>query len=343
MVILYEKKGKEAAVWRCFDYGAEAEIPEFIDGHPVTELAPYAFSAHMDEHALWEGQKTGKLSVWGDGKPPALMGPALKAVSLPPALKKIGAYAFYNCSELEMFSFYRTLSDLGPGLFTGCHRIRKLSLTLDETEVSCLKEILLEVPEKLEAEIHGPKEARLIFPEFYEESVENTPARILMIQMHGSGMNFRNSFLAKRLDYRSYDACFYMAKAKEDFDTVSDMVFSRLCFPAGLSKERKEDYEAWLFEHLEEVLAKTTAKKQMDRLVYLADRFLLPKKQTEGGEALRTEECLSLETVCGYFQRAAALAAEHGFAEGTAYLMDCIRRCDRKPEGTENKKKRFAL
>ena len=47
MKIAYEIKKEEAVIWRCYDYGSEAELPEQIEGCPVTELAPYVFSAHM--------------------------------------------------------------------------------------------------------------------------------------------------------------------------------------------------------------------------------------------------------------------------------------------------------
>ena len=64
MKIVYEIKSKEAVVWRCYDYGTEAELPEMIESCPVTELAPYAFSAHMDERLLEKGFREGRLRLW---------------------------------------------------------------------------------------------------------------------------------------------------------------------------------------------------------------------------------------------------------------------------------------
>ena len=54
------KKEGSAAVWRCFSNEERAEIPEMLGGLPVTELAPYAFSEHLDEHKLREGALSGK-------------------------------------------------------------------------------------------------------------------------------------------------------------------------------------------------------------------------------------------------------------------------------------------
>lgn len=133
MKLAYERKESGVVIRRCYDYGSEAELPEQIEGRPVTELAPYAFSAHMEEGALERDIRQGRLRLWdscgaGDGRaeefpvsggknlPPALTGTGLTAVTLPPALRKIGAYAFYNCSRLRYISFCGELTDLGAGL-----------------------------------------------------------------------------------------------------------------------------------------------------------------------------------------------------------------------------------
>ena len=216
MLTAYERMEGGAVVWRCYDYGSEAEIPEAVEGLPVAELAPYAFSAHMDEGLLEKGAREGRLRLWDSDNPassalswedaelpPPLTGAALTSVSLPPSLRKIGAYAFYNCSRLHTLRLHGGLIDLGAGLFTGCHAIRELALRLDDGEKSCLREILIEVPEKLKVSLEGAVRAKLVFPEFFEESVENTPARILVVKTHGSGMNYRNCFYDRRFDFHA--------------------------------------------------------------------------------------------------------------------------------------------
>ena len=52
MLTAYERMEGGAVVWRCYDYGSEVELPETVEGLPVAELAPYAFSAHMDGRLL---------------------------------------------------------------------------------------------------------------------------------------------------------------------------------------------------------------------------------------------------------------------------------------------------
>ena len=312
MRFAYEIKNGCAVVRRCYDFGNEAEIPSEIDGHPVTELGAYAFSAHMDREQFWHELGNRTVKIWNPetgeqevSEPdaetvPGLQGMQVETVRLPEGLRKIGAYAFYNCNALSELHFHSRLKDLGAGLFTGCHHLRRLNVTLDETETSCLKEILIEVPEKMAVTVEGQLRAKLLFQEFFEESVENTPARILMTHMHGSGMNFRNSFYMKKLDFRAYDACYYMAKAEEDFDTVLEMTLNRLQYPVGLSEDRREDYESWLNGHLVQAFEKAVERRDLDMLMWL----------TEHG---KPDDGLLSQT---------AIAASDGFPEGVAYLQD---------------------
>ena len=312
MRFAYEIQNGCAVVGRCYDFGNEAEIPSEIDGHPVTELGAYAFSAHMDREQFWYELGNRTVKIWNPetgeqevSEPdaetvPGLQGMQVETVRLPEGLRKIGAYAFYNCNALSELHFHSSLKDLGAGLFTGCHHLRRLNVTLDETETSCLKEILIEVPEKMAVTVEGQLRAKLLFPEFFEESVENTPARILMTHMHGSGMNFRNSFYMKKLDFRAYDACYYMAKAEEDFDTVLEITLNRLQYPVGLSEDRREDYESWLNGHLVQAFEKAVEHRDLDMLMWL----------TEHG---KPDDGLLSQT---------AIAASDGFPEGVAYLQD---------------------
>ena len=57
----YERKGNSAVIRRCFSRDTKAAVPGMIDGLPVTELAPYAFSAHMDQQLLEQELVAGRL------------------------------------------------------------------------------------------------------------------------------------------------------------------------------------------------------------------------------------------------------------------------------------------
>ena len=77
---------------------------------------------------------------------------------------------------------------------------------------SCAKEILGELWQKIDVDFLYEKwrvveNAHMVFPEHYDEAVENTPARILFTEYHGSGTNYRQCFYSKELISRSMTAC----------------------------------------------------------------------------------------------------------------------------------------
>ena len=284
MRFAYEIKNGCAVVRRCYDFGNEAEIPSEIDGHPVTELGAYAFSAHMDREQFWHELGNRTVKIWNPetgeqevSEPdaetvPGLQGMQVETVRLPEGLRKIGAYAFYNCNALSELHFHSSLKDLGAGLFTGCHHLGQLTVKLDGTETSCLKEILIEVPEKMAVTVEGQFRAKLLFPEFFEEGVENTPARILENHIHGSGLRYRNCFARNSLNIREYDELFPYAKAWEEEGVVLKMALGRLLFPVELGEKAEEHYLSHIREHLVEAARILTEEKDYRSLGALLER-----------------------------------------------------------------------
>lgn len=220
------------------------EVPAQIDGFPVTALADYAFS-----------------------------GTAIEEILLPKTVVKVGRYAFYNCKRLKKIGFYNTMRDLGAGAFTGCHNIREIEVTFTDDKKSILREFLIELAEEQNVTIHMEDgEAKLLFPEYYEESVENTPARILEIHTHGSGMLYRNCFSQKELNVQMYDEKFIYAKAQEFSEVVIRLALQRLLYPYQLSIRAEEMYRAYLKEHLQECAAFIGKMQDKNAFMYLAKR-----------------------------------------------------------------------
>ena len=77
-------------------------------------------------------------------------------------------------------------------------------------ECSALKSILDEIRFAIHARLYYDREdgmtetADLLFPEHYEEAVENTPARILYTSHHGAGGYYRQCFYDRKLDTLVY-------------------------------------------------------------------------------------------------------------------------------------------
>ena len=147
----------------------EIRIPELVCGEPVRWAAAYAFART-----------------------------AAVRVCLPGSMEQIGNYAFYRCFQLRELVFSDALTDVGSGAFNGC-RLERLEIRFRDGMRSALKFILDEQRYALDVRLvfrgeGDAGEARVFFPEHFEEAVENTPARILETHYHGSGGDYRQCF-----------------------------------------------------------------------------------------------------------------------------------------------------
>lgn len=102
---------------------------------------------------------------------------------------------------------------VGTGAFTGCSGLKELVIHQKKGLKSCAKEILGELWQKIDVDFlyengeAGGKRAHMVFPEHYDEAVENTPARILFTEYHGSGPITGNASTAKNWISQSMTAC----------------------------------------------------------------------------------------------------------------------------------------
>lgn len=246
MELIYTIKNQEVCVDQVQEPEETVVIPEELEHLPVTELGAYA-----------------------------LAGSGVEEVYLPLRMKKIGAYAFYNCEKLRRISCSSRVNDLGTGVFAGARDVEALDFTLLEGEKSCLKDLLSELRQTLRLRIVERKapecaeeyigedvnraenggaglecrEARLIFPEYFEESVENTPARIVSVETHGCGHRYRYCFVNRQFQYKDYDALFPHVKVQEPERLVVELALGRLMYPCGLTEKHRDMYWEYVAEH----------------------------------------------------------------------------------------------
>lgn len=240
MELSYKIQDGRAVIGKIENPDRVVMVPETLEGCPVTELGAYA-----------------------------LAGSGVEELYLPSRLVTIGAYAFYNCHSLRRITCFGRAVDLGAGLFAGVQTVEYLDITLFSGEKSCLKELLSELRQTLRVRIReaepgsgaagepaavgGPtaesREARLIFPEYYEDSVENTPARIVSIETHGCGHRYRYCFQNRVFQYRDYDSIFPHMKVQEPEALAAELAVSRLKYPLGLTEAAAREYRAYLAEH----------------------------------------------------------------------------------------------
>lgn len=256
MEIISRVEKEQVIVERCLGTEQRAELPEQMDGLPVTALEGYAFS-----HAKPKSDDADR----------AICGEKLLEVRLPQSLRRIGNYAFYGCRRLERMTLYHQTEDIAGGAFTGCYRLRELYVYMQNAWGYCLKDIVSELRQELRVTLdygNGTK-AKLLFPEYYEEAVENTPARILETHFHGSGYHYRQCFRDGELNFQEYDGLFGEAAAWESDDFCIELCLLRLQHPYKLSKDAGGIYMAWLMEHRREAASWCLAFEQQEALEYL--------------------------------------------------------------------------
>ncbi len=226
-----EKNGG-ACVTKVLAPGAACVIPEMLGGLPVTELADRALARQE-----------------------------IREVYLPKTLKRIGRYGFYNCEKLEILHFYAETREIGGGIFNGCGRIREIHIHMGEDERSALRDFVTEITGRLVVHYYIPdgpggerEAARLVFPEYYDEAIENTPARNLSFSIHGSGQKYRYCFGDRKVRFELYDKVFVHEVIEESTEDAAEIAVNRLMFPHGLWEDAREHYEKFLAENFFSVM-----------------------------------------------------------------------------------------
>lgn len=278
--IHYQKENGGIRITACYGEDGRVFLPERIEGQPVTAIGAYAFS---------EGGESPEDLVWGqEGKQEKLRAERIQELHLPDGVCRIGRYAFYRCRNLAKLTLSDGILEIGGGALTGC-RPGQIEIHLRRGEQSALKSILDEVRFAIRATLYyhraeGKIEvAKVLFPEHYEEAVENTPARLLYTSHHGAGGYYRQCFYDRKLDFPKYDALLPRAVAEETPETVTELAIQRLLFPVGLSKKAKEEYETFLREHGGQAAAFLVDKEELDGLRLLMDGGLLEEAAFEIG------------------------------------------------------------
>lgn len=277
MKIYYREKSGRIEILRCFGMEGRVEIPGMIENKLVISAAPYAFSSHMDEK---EELKNASLWEVSDGlgfgrEEHVLAGNDVEEIVFPHALKEIGRYIFYGCGNLKKLEFSDSLMQIGCGAFTGCHALEKLTVHMRQGKKSGVKEMLGEMWQRIDVNfLYEYEEARLVFPEHYDEAVENTPARILYTEYHGSGSNYRQCFYDRELNYQEYDRLFEMAVAMDKLEVLVDMSFGRLEFPYGLTGNARENYREYIRKNLEDIAEYLVKQEDMHRLEMISSQKL---------------------------------------------------------------------
>lgn len=249
----YQIAENKIEILRCYGTDPKVVIPAQIQGIPVVRIAPYAFSARKDSEEADALIYEAEDSFIAAGEERLLAGTDVEEIVFPDTVEEIGRYVFYGCRNLRSLEFSDSLTQIGSGAFTVCGGLGRLKVHMNKGVQSCVKEILGELWQRIDVELDfGGEKAYFVFPEHYEEAVENTPARILYTQHHGSGNNYRQCFYNRELDCRKYDELFSKAVVMDEIGVLTDLIFGRLEYPYGLTPDREAEYTDYVQAHMNE-------------------------------------------------------------------------------------------
>ena len=332
---LYEKCRNGLRVLACRGLDGYAEVPGEINGIPVTELGRYAFSENGEtEEALDRLAESGGAAWYcadesiGIHELPLVRGDRLESLRLPESVRRAGAYCLYNCASLRSVDMYTSV-DWGSGSFFGCLGIESFTMRVPDTAEtenvqssignqsaavptakpkpakSYMRSTLLEISQTVQVRyIKDGMELELYFPEYYEEAVENTPARILMTNVHGCGLNYRNAFKDGNFEPAEYDKLFYNLKNQESEALCVRAAFGRLLYPGALQDKYRADYIAYIKENIKLTAGIAAEEGRMDWFRWI---------------------CTKLQPAAGDYEAMIKAASACGNTEAVSYLMNSRR------------------
>ncbi len=262
LAIKYRIKDGQAVILSCTGTSGYVRLPDVIEGLPVKEIGNYSFSEPEEGiNSLEVPAEIKEYIHQGVDTPFSRMelisGKKLKEVFLPDGISRIGEYAFYNCTELESICLGEGVIDFGNGAFMNCDNLKSLYFRTNPEDITGLSGFLREIQGELTVTFEkDEKKAEFIFPEYYEESIENTPARVFHYLIHGAGYRYRQCLKMGVPDIPAYDALFSTPEIQTEDDTALNIALCRLKHPYELSEACKAHYIHYLKLHGRETITK---------------------------------------------------------------------------------------
>lgn len=262
---------------------SQAFVPEQIEGMPVTEIGAYCFAGRGRERSEKTTEKVPLRALAGD---------VVESVHLPKTIRRIGSYAFYQCTRLERLSLYGSLCEVGGDAFMNCHRLHTLTVETGDFQMEGVRQMLAQLSLDIEVSFlkKGTVCARLLFPEYYESYDEIAPAHVFGRNIEGEGFRARQCVRAGEIDFALYDSIFQKACAEERETTLNRLALNRLCYPVGLTGEKRQMYESYIKEHAGSVCAAAVCGRDEETVLFLCEQRLLTAAQLDDCIRLAAEE-----------------------------------------------------
>lgn len=261
----YFLQNGQAVIVRCYGNSPCITIPAFLGQIAVTEVASYCFSEKEPPVSQAE------ILQFGCDFSHAVCGNFVESVCFADGLKKIGSHAFYNCRNLKELHLPASLQSVEGDAFMNCHALQTLYFQGNVSQPSALRQAVALIQHQVEVIFED--NSRFLFPEYYEELEENSPAHIFNRQMIGVGYRYRQCFSCNCLDVAEYDNTFLLASAEESSKMLCHVALNRLLFPVSLSDVAKQQYEQYLSEYLSVAFLVCVEQQNIHALQYLLGQF----------------------------------------------------------------------
>ena len=302
--LFWEKTSAQSAkILRFFSNLPIADIPDQIEGYPVTELGNYCFAP---ECRLPDTYKIFQTNISIDSVT-ELCGNYVESVRLPDTLEIIGDYSFYNCRNLSHIICSGKLHTFGSDAFMNCHHLHHIFIRCAPAEKTGLRQILAQISWDTEVHFIGnlkpdtsDPQAVLFYPEYYEAYDEIAPAHIFGRKIIGEGFRSRQCFENNVVDFSQYDKIFPQACVEESERTLCQLAYNRLRYPYHLSEASKTQYANYIFTHGKILCRQFIQCKQLNDLLFLFQEKLLSPQNS---------------------QFALTFAAQTGWSEGCAGML----------------------
>lgn len=298
-----KREDQTASLLRIYGETGEAVVPEQIAGVPVTEIADYCFSQALHLPAEEDYLTTCIPADEGQCELHEQAGRYITSVKLPGTIKKLGRYAFYNCSRLQKLTMGEGITEVGSDCFMNCIRLSELQLDADYTRPGALRQILAQITSDLEVSFirQGQIQAVIFYPEYTESYDEIAPAHIFGRKITGEGFRARQCFMDERVILSSYDGIFAQACIEEAERKLCRMAYDRLRYPVDLERDKWEAYDHYLKDHAEVFFMEGVNKQDLNVVSFLSEHGYVDSVMYEQG---------------------ITLAASAGWVHGSSYLIE---------------------
>jgi len=332
----WEDMGGFIRITGCASPEHQLIIPESIAGLPVKQIGDYAF---RDMDILEEAVLPPGITRVGDHV--FYNCPRLKEVTFWDSITFVGDGAFKNCDHLESMTFYsrnhhpsslrRMMTDVMQDITVDYYYMQagdaqpeNAQLENTQQEDNQLQNARLENNQLQNARLENSQlqnaqpedgrrvkeetaigHARLMFPAFYFDYIENYPARIFEEVIYGTGQAYRQCFRETDLDYAAYDRLFERSVREDHPETVLQTAAGRLLYPVSLPQERRRAYGNWLGQQADLCLGWFAAGDDPDTFARLLDLDLFDRDGTERmlAAAQEKEKAVFVSLLMEYYGR----------------------------------------